>query len=155
MVPAGSPPPESLRRRGARAPPPGPGPGHPPAEGAAAASCGAGLEHATSRSVQDTSRPNDTERIESFILISLPASRRADHSQGTRRDRSFSARAPTLARSLRLRLGYDPQIGLRRPPAGGVLLFRLLGAHRSGDDDVLALFPVGRCGHLVPGRGLA
>src|SRR6267143_869499 len=54
-----------------------------------------------------------------------------------------------------LRLGDDPQIGLRRLPARGIGLLRFLVGDRGDDDHVLALLPVHRRGHLVLGRELA
>src|SRR5665647_2277826 len=58
----------------------------------------------------------------------------------------------TASPSLRLR--YDPQVRLRRLPALRIDGLGLVVGDRTGDDDVLALFPVGGCrdamlrGHL-------
>ena len=40
---------------------------------------------------------------------------------------------------------------LRRLPAARVKLLGFLVAHRAGEDDVLALFPIGRCRHAMFG----
>src|SRR5438477_567546 len=53
-----------------------------------------------------------------------------------------------------LRLRRDPEIRAGRLPALRELLLRVLVVHRAGDDDVLALLPVGRRRHLVLGGEL-
>src|SRR3954469_23014208 len=62
--------------------------------------------------------------------------------------RPGAARAVTNCYRL-FRLLGDPQIGLGRLPALREQLLRVLVADRAGDDDVLALFPVGRRRHPV------
>src|SRR6185312_10566311 len=50
---------------------------------------------------------------------------------------------PPLTATASTRLRHDADIGLRRFPPVGIDLLRLLVADRAGDDDVLALLPVG------------
>ena len=53
-----------------------------------------------------------------------------------------------------MRLRHDAQVRLGRVPAARVFLARVLVGHGAGDDDVLALPPVGRRRDLVLGREL-
>src|SRR3954447_12188869 len=62
--------------------------------------------------------------------------------------------AKASCRMSALRLRHDPDVGLGRLPALGILLLGIIVADRAGDDHVLAALPVHRGRHLVLGGEL-